>query len=536
MHRIRPLLLAVLLSAVALPLMARQPPKPNPVKYSPRQIAEAENLLERAACALNRQEPVREAWQPRPVRRPGELLAPVDLIGFPNDTSDNDLAKMLPYVKRLPGLQIVLLWNTDKVTAKGLKLLAKELPQLQGVIFKEFRIPDDAYSELAAFEFLQWVEIENCPIGDNGLRHISALPRLTRLSLIGNRNITADGLAHLAGATRLADLTVDVSASPAAMTAEVAKQKSVGVLHINPLTDDEAAELSKMSGLTSLDTGPLYGLTQQGLDEFDVVPNGFLTDSGLRSLCSLTHLTCLKLDGDAAVTVAGVKELATLESLNELELRNTGTTNAGLAVISRIKTLRTLDLSGTAITDVGLDELTTLPRLEYLTLSRTNIGNRAMRMLTNIRSLKSLVLNHTGISLLGEFEMDRLTSLRHIALRSTNIAPDSLPNLAMLKSASLIDLRTNTPNVTARNVGPLRAALPGCEVWADAMYAYGGSGVAFTFTWPGSAQYAFPEPEMKTPARTPRVMDVPIRNVPAPKGPPPKVAPVVPTRTGGSKP
>ena len=67
-------------------------------------------------------------------------------------------------------------------------------------------------------------------------------------------------------------------------------------------------------------------------------------------------IIALYLSG-AAVTDAGLKELASLKNLTTLDLSATKVTDAGLKELTALKNLAALILSDTQVTDAGVKEL-----------------------------------------------------------------------------------------------------------------------------------------------------------------------------------
>jgi len=77
--------------------------------------------------------------------------------------------------------------------------------------------------------------------------------------------------------------------------------------------------------------------------------------------------------GGTQVTDAGLKELAALKNLQELDLAGTKVTDAGLKELAALKTLQTLYLDNTKVTDAGLKELAPLKNLQTLYLGNTQV-------------------------------------------------------------------------------------------------------------------------------------------------------------------
>jgi hypothetical protein len=81
-----------------------------------------------------------------------------------------------------------------------------------------------------------------------------------------------------------------------------------------------------------------------------------VTDAGLKDIARLVKLFDLDLSG-TQVTDAGLKHLASLENLSDLTLYNTEVTDAGLVHLAGLKGLRHLSVYRTLVTDAGVAEL-----------------------------------------------------------------------------------------------------------------------------------------------------------------------------------
>jgi len=529
-HRSTSLLLLALVvstSVLASPLGAQDPKMPPVKKFTPAQIAEAEARLAAATCLLHRSEPRRDPWEvyvPREIRplrfvnTPPEPQMPIDLIGFPSSTTDADLAKLLPFVKRINSVKAVMLWKTEKITAKGLKLLVKELPDIEGLMLNEVTIPDGDLAELASLQSLRWIDVMHCSIRDPGLKELAAIPRLAMLTLRRNVFLGARGLEHLADAKSLRELNVDVAADPPAMVTAIAKLGDLNHLNVYPVGDSEAVKLGQLKKLATLD------LTNT--DPIVSGKSGVLTDAGLHEFIGCKSLITLRVQG-AGITIERLPELVALENLRELSLAGTGTNDAALTIIARMKTLTRLNLARTAVTDKGVRNLTDLPRLEILALSGNRVGDESLEVLTRVRSLQALVMDDTRVAA-ASINLGSFATLKHLSLQSTNLSLASLKSLEKASSVLVMDLRGNCPNVTPNDIRPLRQALPKSIVLADSCSPGGPGG------WPGAQFYVFQLPEVKSPVTPPPQVAKPVPT-PMPQGPPPKVAPPQPTGpVGGS--
>ncbi|MEX1228755.1 MAG: hypothetical protein WEB58_00865 [Planctomycetaceae bacterium] len=81
-----------------------------------------------------------------------------------------------------------------------------------------------------------------------------------------------------------------------------------------------------------------------------------LSDDGLESLCSLSHLRGLDVSG-SKITDDGIEHVNALTKLVLLDLSLTNVTDAGLAKLKPMQSLGTLSLQGTRVTERSLPHL-----------------------------------------------------------------------------------------------------------------------------------------------------------------------------------
>jgi internalin A len=143
--------------------------------------------------------------------------------------------------------------------------------------------------------------------------------------------------------------------------------------------------------------------------------NRQVTDAGLRELAGLTLLTDLNLYG-TNVTDAGLKELAPLKNLKTLNLRKTRLTDAGIETLAGFGQLTRLDLDDTAVTGAGLGKLASLKNLVHLGLESTGLTDAAMIEIGRLRHLTDLDLRKTRVTDAGIRELASLDKLRYLSL------------------------------------------------------------------------------------------------------------------------
>ena len=156
-----------------------------------------------------------------------------------------------------------------------------------------------------------------------------------------------------------------------------------------------------------------------------------LHDDDLCELARLQHLHVLFINADNAdpnepITDEGIKCLSRCRELARLAITRTVMTDAALAAIGEIKTLRFLGISAPRVTGAGLRHLEALPELVKLNLSETAVGDDAVEVIAQIKSVRILYVGQTRITADG---CDRLRALlpKTYVLGPTNAAdPDML--------------------------------------------------------------------------------------------------------------
>ena len=164
-----------------------------------------------------------------------------------------------------------------------------------------------------------------------------------------------------------------------------------------------------------------------------------ITDAVVAHLSALTSLKRLDLSG-SQVTDAGLAILSALTSLQHLDLSGARATDASLEYLSTLTSLEWLDLSDTQVTDAGLVRISTLTSLEYLDLSGTQVTDAGLEHLSALTSLQHLDLSGTQVTDAGLEHLSVLTSLKKLVLRYTQVTSDGLEHLSTLTSLEKLDL------------------------------------------------------------------------------------------------
>lgn len=154
-------------------------------------------------------------------------------------------------------------------------------------------------------------------------------------------------------------------------------------------------------------------------------------DAGMPLVAKLTSLRTLRL-GRTPVTDLGLAHLSGLTGLQVLGLDRTQATDAGLAHLAGMTGLQLLDLSGTQVTDAGLAHLAGLIWLQWLYLNDTEVSNDGLARLTGLIWLQWLYLNSTQVGNDGLAHLAGLTGLETLHLSRTQLTDAGLAHLAGL--------------------------------------------------------------------------------------------------------
>lgn len=149
----------------------------------------------------------------------------------------------------------------------------------------------------------------------------------------------------------------------------------------------------------------------------------------------------------------------------ELDLSHTWVSDADLAQVARLTTLRKLDLSHTKVTDAGMEYLSSLPRVvelncyyaEYLTQD-------AVRHLRGWKRLERLNLRGTRADSKVFAHLEKITSLRWLDIGFTNIDDDGFEALAALRNLEHLGIGGNRLNGTGLEVLKLMPSLVSLDV------------------------------------------------------------------------
>jgi len=163
-----------------------------------------------------------------------------------------------------------------------------------------------------------------------------------------------------------------------------------------------------------------------------------IDDARLRMFIGLPSLEQLDLKG-TSITSEGLKSLASMKKLKELDLSLTAVDSSAMDVVGGFTALRVLRLKQTRLDDAGVWKLKNLVHLEELDLSGTAITTKAMTGIQGMVKLKTLDLGETQVD--GGFAALRsYKQLENLHLNDTPVTDESLLPIRWLPGLQFLNV------------------------------------------------------------------------------------------------
>lgn len=236
------------------------------------------------------------------------------------------------------------------------------------------RLGDVGLRQLRHTKGIRHLELRDTAVTGPGLEVLGELSRLESLVLL-DRDIGEEGLRHLAALSKLTLLELSGPLEDPSMKGlgGLGGLRTLRLSH--PAIDDRIApQLAKLTALEWLDLGGTA-----------------ITDDGLVGLAALTGLKTLHLH-HTRVTNRGLAQLAKLTALEELTLHSTDVVDEGVGHLVGLRQLHTLRLDRTLVTDAAIDTLVQLQGLRRLNLAHTVVSAAGVARLRELPALEVLEL------------------------------------------------------------------------------------------------------------------------------------------------
>lgn len=398
-----------------------------------------------------------------------QLVNLVHLQTLELDAEALDLARLVPLEKLQSVNELTL--SHALISAKVVERL-RAMPRLEKLILREPTLTPDGLAATSKLETLYQVSFSGLDVADSVVRKLADLRHVKRVELIGTR-VTAATAEWLQSQLPDAQVVRDTCAQDRLAAEWVLK---VGGL-VTILDADSRKPVTGNEGL------PKYPFRVVEINLFD---HDETTDDDLARFKDLLALENLRLKG-TGITDAGLKHLAGLMKLKNLRLYHTSVTGTGFQHLTKLKQLGRVAIPGVPITEEGLAQLAQFNSLVEIGFDARGITDESLRHLANLKDLVKLWLNNGTLTGQGLRHLTDLPNLRFVQLTNHRLTDDSLIHFGKIATLEILDIRTNTrigdaglkylhslknlkhldvrkTCVTKVGAELLRARLPGCEV------------------------------------------------------------------------
>ncbi len=319
-----------------------------------------------------------------------------------------------------------------------------EITRLQ---LQQTTVSDAGLATITDLPHLKYLTLSPYITGE-GLRHVCEMRELKSLSLGDNGNIRPSDLANLAGA-RIETLGVRAGFTSNGGLAHFGALSNLKALRLYyRTTDANLAYLPRLPKLTHL---CLWGSQ--------------VTDDGLQYLKQLPALEVLQLRSVAGIRGPGLQYLQELPSLRTIDLSHSNVGDEGLRNLAAVGSLEELNFEETAITDAGAVYVGRMRKLQKLDLGdNRRLTSKFLAKLSGLQELRELDLTYTSVDDTGMRFISQLTKLESLTLGDNRIRGEGLIDLE--KMTQLKELTLWNSWVTWKSIVRLRKSLPECKIVA----------------------------------------------------------------------
>ncbi len=322
--------------------------------------------------------------------------------------TDHDWNRLLDVVKerKVTALNAIGLM-TDSVLARVATLEHVTSLSLGG----SRELTDDGLQHLARMPQLTHLNLSEYPGGkltDRGLDVLRHLPNLRFFEMTWQRGITDAGVANLKHCDRLEH--VDLMGTPTGDGTIEALQGKPRLRYFSTGT------LVTDAGLRFLHGFPTFQAPQEGESIRHLLIDGPFTDAGLASLAGLDGVEELDLFWHVSgITSDGFAHLATLPNLTSLGADGELSDNVSMRHMAAIPRLRTLRAQNAVATDEGFEALSRSRTLEkFWGRECPGLGSRSLLAFSTMPSLQNLGVGLKNVDEAALASLPRFPALRDL--------------------------------------------------------------------------------------------------------------------------
>lgn len=317
-------------------------------------------------------------------------------------------------------LEVLNIGNTG-ITDNGLKCLGA-LENLKRFEMPGLRVRDSSIAYcIKHMRNLEELDVSRCCLAGDGTLASLAEPSSMPCSLKSLRmmftNITDDGLSR----------SLPYFSGLDYINVESCNVSDVGLIHLKHAKHLRAACLSD----TQAGNDTMEALSHlKKLSILDVSFTNSINNIGLKYIGRMHGLNHLVLESLERCSKDGFKHLTFLQCLESLNIFGCQVTDDVCSLISKIISLKRLDVGWGEMTSAGVKELSRLPKLKHLSLAHCRcIRDDSMPFLLNMKRLSSLNLSECRISDTTLPLLSNLPRLKVLCLADTPIKCHILEDL-----------------------------------------------------------------------------------------------------------
>ncbi|MDX2091486.1 MAG: hypothetical protein SFX73_26735 [Kofleriaceae bacterium] len=298
-------------------------------------------------------------------------------------------------VRNVPALRKLKKLRTFDVGTNITDAMVKELAtltQLQRLALERREVTDAHLAQLTKLTELRSLSLTGSTITDAGLVHLRAFPKLTSLRLgatistggpnaIATPVLTSAGLEVVGSLSQLRALDLSGSNSGAGIPHLATLTQLEAFRGPNNVDEDGFAVVAKLTKLRALAHYGTSGVTDDSIGHVQKLPLELLDvkytavgDKGAAAIGALARLELLGVPRE--IGDAGMKQLARLSKLRQIDLSDTRVTDDGMKLLPRMKALETVNIANNdaRITLASIASLAKLPNLRELIAGGTRFG------------------------------------------------------------------------------------------------------------------------------------------------------------------
>jgi Leucine-rich repeat (LRR) protein len=323
----------------------------------------------------------------------------------------NELTLRGPGVTELIMAKLQGFRNLSRLSLEGLSGLKAPgyavLPTLSNLRELDLRgmsPSDDAMKIVSQCRKIQRLTLANLPIGDEVFVSIAKLPALEEITLNNLDKITSPAIAHLGECHSLKRINFGGIRITSPMIEAVSKSTGLESLSLNgnPLKDTDIASLTALSRIQSLGlrgtevVGTVFTKwpARPSVQSLDLQGAAGVNDEALKGIASaFPKLTTLEFKVvPLGATAAGFSSLGRLRSLRTLRITGEGVNDEIAAELAKCDDLQSLSLGGARLTDPGAAALAKLSKVTDLNIDHPPVTDPALKAFAKMKALKSLTI------------------------------------------------------------------------------------------------------------------------------------------------